>query len=241
MIHRSSRSCEAKLTERERIVTAKGGSLFEGRYKALLFDMDGTVLNSIAAAERVWRAWATDHGLDVESFLPTIHGARTVDTIVALQLPGINPEIEAQGIAEAEIASVDGIVEIAGAAKFLRSLPVNRWAIVTSAPLALATARLKAAGLPFPPVLVTSEDVTIGKPDPEGYELAAQKLGVNVKECLIFEDSAVGILAAEAAGAQVIVVAEAHIHPVEPARTTIPAYEELIAHVDDEGFIHVSA
>ncbi|MBI3526989.1 MAG: HAD-IA family hydrolase [Betaproteobacteria bacterium] len=217
------------------------GSLFEGRYKALLFDMDGTVLNSIAAAEHVWGAWAIDHGLDIVSFLPTIHGVRSVDRIAALELPGINPEIEAQAITEAEIASVDGIVEIAGAAKFLRSLPANRWAIVTSAPLALAKARLKAAGLPLPKVLVTSEDVTTGKPDPEGYELAAKKLGVNAKECLIFEDSAVGILAAQAAGAQVLVIAEAHIHRIEIAGTTIPAYEDLIAHLDDEGFIHVCA
>ena len=96
-------------------------------------------------------------------------------------------------------------------------------------------------GLPLPPVLVTSEDVTTGKPDPECYELAAQKLGVNVKECLVFEDAAVGILAAQAVGARVIVVAETHIHPIEPAYTTIPAYEDLIAHVDDEGFIRVSA
>jgi len=203
--------------------------------------MDGTVLNSIAVAERIWSAWAIDHGIDLETFLPTIHGVRSVDTIAALQLPGINPEIEAQRITTTEIATADGIVEISGAAKFLRSLLPDRWAIVTSAPLALATARLKAAGLPLPSVLVTSEDVTNGKPDPECYLLAARKLGVNARECLVFEDAAVGILAAQAAGARVIVVAETHLHPVEPAYTTIPAYEHLVADVDDEGFICVAS
>jgi sugar-phosphatase len=99
----------------------------------------------------------------------------------------------------------------------------------------------KAAGLPPPPVLVTSEDVTSGKPDPECYERAAQKLGVSAKECLVFEDAAVGILAARAAGARVVVVAETHTRPLETACTTIPAFEDLIAHVDDEGFIRVSA
>jgi sugar-phosphatase len=132
-------------------------------------------------------------------------------------------------------------LEITGAARFLRSLPPNRWAIVTSAPLALATVRLKAARIPRPPVLVTSEDVALGKPHPQCYELAAGKLGVNVKECLVFEDAAAGGLAARAAGARVIVVSETHIHPIEPACTTIQAYDDLVAHVDGEGFIRVSA
>jgi len=186
-------------------------------------------------------AWAIEHELDVEAFLPTIHGARTVDRIASLQLPGINPEVEAQRITEGEIVAVDGIVEISGAANFLRSLPADRWAIVTSAPLELAKARLKAAGLPLPPVLVTSEDVTIGKPDPECYELAAQRLGVNVNECLVFEDAAVGVLAARAAGARVIVISANQIHPLDPACATIPTYKHLIARVDDEGFIGVTA
>ena len=215
-------------------------SPLDGRYRALLFDMDGTVLNSQAIADRIWGAWAKDHGLDLATFLPTIHGVRSVDTIAALQLPGVNPEVEAQCITETEIATLDGIVEISGAAKFLRSLPSDRWAIVTSAPVALAKARLKAAGLPPPPVLITSEDVTIGKPDPQCYELAAQKLGVNASECLVFEDADVGIAAARAAGATVIVVTETHIHPIETACTTIPAYDHLIAQLDDDGLISLT-
>lgn len=215
-------------------------SLFEGRYRALLFDMDGTVLNSIAAAERIWGAWALDHGVDVEKFLPTTHGVRSVDTIAALQLPGVDPETEAQLITNTEIDTVDGIVEISGAGRFLRSLPADRWAIVTSVPVALAKARMKAAGLPLPLVLVTSEDVTRGKPDPQCYELAAQKLGVNANECLVFEDATVGIVAAQAAGARVVVVTEVHTQPIDPACTTIPAYEGLSAHIDNDGFMRIT-
>ena len=110
---------------------------------------------------------------------------------------------------------------------------------MTSAPLALVTVRLKAARIPGPPVLKTPEDVTIGKPHPECDKLAARKLGVNVKESLVFEDAGAGILAARAAGARVIVVSETHIHPIEPTCTTIPAYEDLVAHADSEGFIRV--
>ncbi len=214
-------------------------SPFEGRYRALLFDMDGTVLNSIPVAESIWGAWAMEHGLDLETFLPTIRGVRSVDTIAALQLPGVDPEMEAQRITEIEIVTVDGILEISGAAKFLRSLPADRWAVVTSAPRALATARMNAAGLPPPPVLVTSEDVTIGKPDPQCYELAARKLGADVKECLVFEDATVGILAAQAAGARVIVVSETHVEPLALDCTTIPSYKGLHAQADGEGFLRV--
>jgi sugar-phosphatase len=212
----------------------------DGGYRALLFDMDGTVLNSQAVADRIWGDWATEHGLDLDIFLPTIRGVRSVDTIAALRLPGVDPEVEAQRITKTEIATVDGIVEISGAARFLRSLPTGRWAIVTSAPAALAKARLEAAGLPVPTVLITSEDVITGKPDPQCYELAAQQLGMNASECLVFEDADVGIAAARAAGARVIVVTETHILPVETACTTIHNYDDLISHVDDDGFIRLS-
>ncbi|MDB5984507.1 MAG: hydrolase, variant 1 family protein, partial [Pseudomonas sp.] len=144
-------------------MSANQVSVLNRRYSAFLFDMDGTLLNSIAAAERIWSAWAMRHGLDVEAFLPTIHGARAVDTIARLGLPGVDPEAEAIGITGAEIEDVEGIVEIPGAGAFLQSLPAERWAIVTSAPEALARRRLQAAGLPVPAVMVTSEDVSNGK------------------------------------------------------------------------------
>ncbi|MGB7192545.1 MAG: HAD-IA family hydrolase [Collimonas pratensis] len=208
-----------------------------GRYSAFLFDMDGTILNSIAAAERIWGVWALRHGLDVASFLPTIHGARAVDTVARLALPGVDPEQEAIGITLAEIADVEGIVEISGAADFLRSLPADKWAVVTSAPRDLAARRMKAAGIPVPAVLVTAEDVAAGKPHPDGYLLAASKLNVDARDCLVFEDAAVGIAAGEAAGATVMVVTATHFHPLASPHPSINSYETMLIEIDSDGLM----
>jgi sugar-phosphatase len=206
--------------------------VFNRSYRAFLFDMDGTVLNSIAAAERIWTAWAVRHGVDVESFLPTIHGVRAIDTINRLALPGVDADAEAAWITEAEIKDVEGIVEVSGAANFLKSLPAHQWAIVTSAPRALALRRMAAAGIPEPDVMVTAEDVSAGKPDPAGYRLAARRLQVDPAECLIFEDAAVGIRAGEAAGAHVMVITATHVHPLQTPHTTLAGYDAVEARVD---------
>ncbi|TBN41533.1 HAD-IA family hydrolase [Pseudomonas sp. BGI-2] len=212
-------------------------SVFKTPYRAFLFDMDGTVLNSIAAAERIWTTWALRHGVDVESFLPTIHGARAIDTINRLALPGVDAEAQAQWVTEAEIEDVEGIVEVFGAANFLRSLPANQWAIVTSAPRALALRRMAAAGIPEPGVMVTAEAVSAGKPDPAGYRLAAQLLGFAVTECLIFEDATVGILAAEAAGADLVIITSTHDHPIQTAHATLASYDSVVCRADVDGLL----
>ncbi|WP_223529027.1 HAD-IA family hydrolase [Pseudomonas sp. BF-B-26] len=214
-------------------------SVFNTPYRAFLFDMDGTVLNSIAAAERIWATWALRHGVDVDSFLPTIHGVRAIDTINRLALPGVDAEAEAAFITEAEIEDVEGIIEVPGAASFLKSLPANQWAIVTSAPKALALRRMAAAGIPEPSVMVTAEDVSAGKPDPAGYRLAAKRLGVEPADCLIFEDATVGILAAEAAGAGLIVVTATHDHPLQTPHATLASYDSVEARTDADGLIRL--
>jgi len=214
-------------------------SVFDVPYRAFLFDMDGTILTSIAAAERVWASWATRHGVDVESFLPTIHGARAIDTINRLALPGVDAEAQAAWITQAEIEDVDGVEEVAGAAGFLRSLPAHQWAIVTSAPRELALRRMAAAGIPEPAVMVTAEDVSAGKPDPAGYRLAAQRLGVEISHCLVFEDATVGILAAEAAGADLLIVTAAHEQPIVTAHATLGSYDRVVARSDVDSFIRL--
>ena len=210
-------------------------TIFNRAFGAFLFDMDGTVLNSIAAAERIWSAWAVRHGVNVETFLPTIHGVRAIDTITRLNLPGVDAEAQAAFITTEEIEDVEGIVEIPGAAAFLKSLPADRWAMVTSAPRDLALRRMAAAGIPEPVVMITAEDVTAGKPDPAGYRLAAKRLGLEPADCLIFEDATVGIQAAEAAGAPLMIITTTHQHPLETTHATIASYRDIALSIDSDG------
>lgn len=214
-------------------------TVYDKRYAGFLFDMDGTLLNSIAAAERVWAKWAARHGLDVEAFLPTMHGKRGIDTIRGLGLPGVDVEAEALVIERAEIEDVEGVVALPGAIDFLNALPSDRWSIVTSAPVALARARIEAAGLPQPPKIVTAEDVAIGKPDPAGYRLGARHIGADPARCLVFEDVLAGVLAAEAAGADVMVVTATHGHAMDTPHPTIASYEGMGVQVDSAGHMQI--
>ncbi|HEV2285177.1 MAG TPA: HAD-IA family hydrolase [Steroidobacteraceae bacterium] len=202
--------------------------LFDGRsFAALLFDMDGTVLNSIEATERVWARWAARHGLDVHALLRNSHGRRALDTVLHLGIPGLDAEAEAAEVLRMEMADVAGIHAICGAREFLRSLPAGGWAIVTSAPRALAQRRLAAAGLAAPGTLITADDIATGKPDPSGYRLAASRLGASAADCVVFEDAAAGITAGEAAGARVVVISAAHRRPVPTSHPTFHGFDEL--------------
>ena len=210
-------------------------------FAAFLFDMDGTILSSIAAAERVWARWALRHGLDVAAFLPTIHGMRSVETVRRLNLPGLDPVAEAAAITREEMDDVEGIEQIAGIAAFLAALPPDRWAVVTSAPRELARRRIAAAGLPAPPLMIAAEDVTQGKPAPDCFVLAATRLGVSARDCLVFEDAPAGIAAAEAAGARVVVITATHAHPLVTPHAPARDYAALGARVDADGALRLVA
>ncbi|KRD72031.1 HAD family hydrolase [Ensifer sp. ENS10] len=214
---------------------AAPSSVFTKNFAALLFDMDGTLLNSMAVVERVWGAWAVRNGIDPIEFIKTVHGVRAVDTIRNLELPDVDPEKEAFDLALAEIADVEGIVEIPGAVAFLNSLPPEKWAIVTSAPLDLAVRRLAAAGIPTPQLMITGEDVSVGKPDPQGYRMAAERLGVRPEDCLVFEDAPAGILAGLAAGADVVVVTGAHAAVEGTPHLTLDRYHEIEVELASDG------
>ncbi|MFS4096527.1 HAD-IA family hydrolase [Streptomyces sp. AF1A] len=174
--------------------------------RALLLDMDGTLVDSHAVVERVWRRWAERHGLDGDEVMKVVHG-RQGHASMAVLLPDRpmtqNYADNARMLAE-ETADTDGVVEIPGAAAFLASLDGLPHALVTSADVALSTARMTAAGLPLPEVRITAESVGASKPDPEGFLKGAAELGVEPADCVVFEDSGAGIAAGRAAGMTVV-------------------------------------
>lgn len=204
-------------------------------YAAFLFDMDGTLITSTAAAERVWTRWAERHGLDVAAFVPTVHGVRAVDTIRRQALPDIDLDAEVAWVERGEIEDVAGVAPIPGAVDFVRRLPSDRWAVVTSASIPLARARLKAAGVEPPAVMITAEAVERGKPDPAGYLKAARALGFDIADCLVFEDAEAGIRAGEAAGADVVVVTAAWTHPLETDHPKLADYADAGLEVGADG------
>ncbi|MEU6367147.1 HAD-IA family hydrolase [Streptomyces sp. NPDC046931] len=174
--------------------------------RALLLDMDGTLVNSDVVVERCWRRWAERHGLDGDEVMKVVHG-RQGHASMAVLLPDRpmeqNHADNARMLAE-ETADMDGVVEIPGAAAFLASLAGLPHALVTSADVALSTARMAAAGLRLPDLRITAESVGASKPDPEGFLKAAAELGVAPADCVVFEDSGAGIAAGRAAGMRVV-------------------------------------
>jgi mannitol-1-/sugar-/sorbitol-6-phosphatase len=177
--------------------------------EAVIFDLDGVQVDSSACIEKHWRLWTAKHGLDAAKILSVMHGRRTVESM-RLVAPHLEVEKEAAQLEAVEAVDIEGVVEIAGARALMQALPVGRWAIATSGGTAMATNRLACTGLPIPPVLITADDVSRGKPDPEPYLLAAQGLGFAPSDCVVIEDAPAGIQAARAAGMRVLAVATTH-------------------------------
>jgi HAD superfamily hydrolase (TIGR01509 family) len=179
------------------------GLLFEPR--AVLSDLDGVLVDSGAAIEKTWRRFAERHGLDAEHVLAESHGRRSIDAI-RLVAPHLDSVAEAARIEREEIETASCLHALPGARELVESVPADRFAIVTSGSRALAVARLRAAGLPVPQVLITAEQVDDGKPDPAGYLRAAALLGVDPAHSVVLEDAPAGVEAGLAAGMTVIAV-----------------------------------
>jgi sugar-phosphatase len=204
---------------------------------AFLFDLDGVLVDSRAVVERVCRLWAARLGVDADALLRIAHGRRTRDT-VRIVAPHLDAESEAAWIDDQELLDTDGLVEVRGAQRLLRSLPAGKWAVVTSCGLDLARLRLASVGLPIPDVLVTSENVSAGKPAPDGYRLGAQRLGVDPASCAVFEDAPPGIAAGLAAGARVVALRTTHPDAdFAGATAVIPHYANVRAHRNQNGLV----
>jgi sugar-phosphatase len=177
------------------------------RCSALLFDLDGVLIDSTPAVERVWHRWAVEHGFDPEAVVHMAHGRPSRTTIREL-LPKADIDIdidrEDREVERREMEDLDGVVLLPGARQLLNILPPERWNIATSCTRPLAEVRLRAAGLLIPKTMITASDVKIGKPDPEPYLKAAAKLGFAASDCIVVEDAPAGVRAGKAAGARVI-------------------------------------
>jgi sugar-phosphatase len=170
---------------------------------AMLFDLDGVLINSTPAVSRVWRGWAVEHGFNPEEVVARAHGRPSLTT-VREYVPDADHEAENREVERREIQDLDGVLPLPGALDLLGSLPSDRWTIVTSCTRALAEVRIRAAGLPLPQKMITSNDIQHGKPHPEPYLKGAALLGFPAEDCIVLEDVPAGVRAGKSAAARVI-------------------------------------
>jgi mannitol-1-/sugar-/sorbitol-6-phosphatase len=176
---------------------------------AILFDLDGVLCDSTRQVDREWREWAAHKGVDGDAIMAIAHGVRTIEVIRRVA-PHLDAAAEAAAIENHEAHDQTGVVVMPGAIDLVKTIPVGRWGVVTSGSRLLATNRLRHCGLPVPEVLVTSDDVTNGKPDPEPYLRGATKMRVSPAECVVIEDAPAGIQSARAGGMKVIGLASTY-------------------------------
>jgi sugar-phosphatase len=204
---------------------------------AILFDLDGVLVDSTPQVDREWREWAARKGVDGDAVMAIAHGVRTVEVIRRVA-PHLDAEVEAAAIEDHEAHDQRGVRVMPGAADLLRLIPDGRWGVVTSGSRPLASNRLRYCGLPVPEVLVTSDDVVNGKPDPEPYLKGAAGLGFMPAECLVIEDAPAGIQSARAGGMRVIGIASTYpAARLREADAVIRGFQDLSVQVKDERLI----
>jgi sugar-phosphatase len=174
--------------------------------KAILSDLDGTLVDSTVCVDYAVETWAEEHNLHLGELVQKAHGRRTID-IVKMFTPNLDVDAEVKHLEDLETSCTKGLVPIDGAAELVSRLSPHHFAVVTSGSHKLATHRLSHTKLPIPKVFITADDVTLGKPNPEPYLLASERLGLNPSDCLVFEDSPNGIKSAKEAGMRVVAIA----------------------------------
>ena len=194
--------------------------------EAILFDLDGVLVDSHAVVERTWRRWTERHAIYVPDIVHRAHGRRSIETVREVA-PELDADEEVQWLASVELGDFDGILALPGAASILGALREGEWAVVTSGGRELARRRLMHANLPLPDVLIAAEDVAIGKPAPDGYLMAASRLALRLSQCIVVEDTPAGIEAGRRSGAWVIALATTF------PRTALAGADEIVNTLND--------
>lgn len=211
---------------------------------AILFDLDGVLVDSTKCVEDTWHTWANRNGLDPLVVIRTAHGRRAIEAI-RIMAPQLDAEEEAATLAAHESSATEGVFEVTGARALLNKLPPTAWALVTSAVRAVANHRMRLAQLPTPCVMVCADDVEHGKPNPEGYLAAATHLGYAAEDCIVVEDAPAGLTAANSAGMRAIAVTTTHSrHALSSAALIVPVLADLdvqLHHRDNATRLEISA
>lgn len=207
---------------------------------AILFDLDGVLVDSTRSVERQWRVWAREQGIDGDKVMAVGHGVRAIEVIRAVA-PHLDAVLEARKLEKREVDDCDGVVVMPGALDLVRAIPEAEWCVVTSGTHYLASERLQSVGLPVPRVLVAADDVINGKPHPEPYLKGAELLGVNPAECLVIEDAPAGIRAAHAGGMKVIALTSSYpASVVSEADAVVQKLDQIKVTPDGAGSLTIS-
>lgn len=211
------------------------------RCAAILFDLDGVLVDSTGSVDRTWRAWARERGIDEQKVVAVAHGVRALEVIRKVA-PHLDADAEVRRLETREIGDHDGVRAMPGVVKLLQTLPDRRWGVVTSGSRYIASSRLSSFGIPEPPVLITADDVVNGKPHPEPYLRGAKLLGVRPEDCLVIEDAPAGIRSAHAGGMKVIGFASTYQkEQLADADAVVRSFQELSVRVEKDSHLRVTA
>ena len=214
--------------------------MIEFRCSAILFDLDGVLIDSTRSVDRQWRAWAREKSIDEEKVMAIAHGVRTIEVIRAVA-PHLDAAAEVRWLEGREAEDQVDVAVMPGAAQLLGAIPDGHWCVVTSGTRHLASARLRLGGLPVPKVLITADDVTNGKPHPEPYLKGAAGLGFKAEECLVIEDAPAGIRSAHAAGMKAIGLASTYpASALSDADVVVEKLAQIRVSLDAARMLHVS-